>query len=78
MPMYEYECAECHAAFMRLRRMEQDDSDIVCPTCGSTDIQRQISVFATFSKDNSANLSLPLSGDGMCCSGGTCGCSAQN
>lgn len=75
MPMYEYECAECHATFMRLRRMDQDDRELACPTCGSMAIQRQMSVFATFSKDPARNLSLPLSGDGTCCSGGACGCS---
>lgn len=79
MPMYEYECRRCGAHFELRRGIDQADSDIVCTTCGATQVQRMFSVFAAVSKDSngfsSASFDAAADPGGSCCSGGTCGCS---
>lgn len=44
MPIHEYRCEPCGARFEILVR---HDNPPVCPTCGSTTLERQLSVFAT-------------------------------
>lgn len=59
MPIYEYECKKCGAVYELLRRMSDDDTDIICPECGKKkQAKKLISSF-------SAGDSLP--------SGGSCG-----
>jgi putative FmdB family regulatory protein len=43
MPLYEYECADCHAHFELLVR---ESTALECPTCHSTHLEKQLSVFA--------------------------------
>ena len=44
MPIYEYACQDCGAAFELLVR---SDTTPKCPTCASTHLDKQLSVFAT-------------------------------
>ena len=44
MPIYEYACQDCGAAFELLVR---SDTTPKCPTCASTRLDKQLSVFAT-------------------------------
>lgn len=76
MPMYEYGCQSCNSRFDRLRRMDQDDTGITCPVCDSDDVQRLISVFASYSRDTSIG-ALVESGStsGTSCGKGCPGCS---
>lgn len=46
MPIYEYACNACRRDFETLVR---SDSVPKCPECGSTDLAKKISVFATAS-----------------------------
>ncbi len=46
MPLYEYHCRDCGATFEMLRRIKDADSDLECPKCGSTEVERQFSTFA--------------------------------
>jgi putative FmdB family regulatory protein len=46
MPIYEYHCEGCGYAFEMLRRMADADSELQCPKCHSTCIERQFSSFA--------------------------------
>jgi putative FmdB family regulatory protein len=46
MPIYEYRCRSCGASFEMLRRMKDADSDLECPKCHATDVERQLSTFA--------------------------------
>lgn len=79
MPMYEYGCAECATRFDLLRRMDQDDTGILCPQCGSEHVHRKLSVCASFSKDSSSPASTVMAGGGGgCCGGGGCACGARN
>lgn len=47
MPIYEYRCRGCGNIFEMLRRMNDADSDLECPKCRSTKVERQFSTFAT-------------------------------
>ena len=43
MPLYEYECQGCHQQFELLVR---EQTVLECPSCKSTELQKQLSVFA--------------------------------
>ena len=43
MPLYEYQCRACQHQFELLVRTGQVPA---CPTCGSTDLERALSMFA--------------------------------
>ena len=63
MPLYEYVCSDCEAGFEKLVRRFGDDVD--CPSCHSSAVDRQLSVFAV----GSAPSSLAPCGAGSCESG---------
>ncbi|HLK33451.1 MAG TPA: zinc ribbon domain-containing protein [Terriglobales bacterium] len=46
MPLYEYQCGKCSYIFELLRRMQDADSDLECPRCHSTRVERQFSTFS--------------------------------
>ncbi len=46
MPIYEYACDGCGTKFEELRRAS-DESRVTCPHCGSGEVTRQFSSFAT-------------------------------
>ena len=62
MPIYEYICRECHNGFEMLVRASQPAA---CPSCSSTDLAKQLSVFAPSVKNGSA-AALPMSACGAC------------
>ena len=43
MPLYEYECQQCHHHFELLVR---EQTVLACPSCQSTELEKQLSVFA--------------------------------
>ena len=47
MPIYEYVCRSCEAEFEELVRMGTADADITCPSCGSHEAKRRLSVFSS-------------------------------
>ena len=63
MPLYEYHCQDCQRSFELLRRMNDDDTDVRCPHCGSPRIERDLSAFASFSPGG-APAAAPSSGSG--------------
>jgi putative FmdB family regulatory protein len=65
VPIYEYVCMECESHFEELvRNGEQPD----CPDCASSNVRKQLSVFAAH-----GTAQQPGYGSGGCC-GGSCGC----
>ncbi len=64
MPIYEYACADCGERFETLVR---SDTIPQCPQCCSTDLAKQISVFATNNP-----CSLPLECAPCCGVAGVC------
>ena len=51
MPIYEYECKECGYKFEVLQRLDQDDSDLICPKCNA---KKPVRVFSVFSSGDSS------------------------
>lgn len=43
MPLYEYQCTDCHTHFELLVR---EQTTLECPTCHGTHLEKQLSVFA--------------------------------
>ena len=50
MPIYEYRCGDCHqTSELFFKDMRQDEVEIVCSACGSEDVTKLFSVFASTS-----------------------------
>ena len=47
MPLYEYKCLKCGEKFELLRRINDDDSTVKCPKCGSNEVKREVTGFAS-------------------------------
>ena len=75
MPIYEYWCPECRSAFEKLRPMQSNDSEVVCPRCGSK-VKKMLSVVAAIGR-SSGDESYASSGGGCGC-GGNCSCRSNN
>lgn len=52
MPIYEYLCPECNGKFQKLVRGFADPPGLVCPRCGSGDVRRAVSRFATLKSED--------------------------
>jgi len=65
MPLFEYACRHCDREFETLVRANETPE---CPSCGGTDLERRLSVFAAHTNGSS-------SADAMAASGacGRCG-----
>ncbi len=68
MPIYEYKCAACGNCFEALR-FASDNEGPLCPKCGSPQVERQLSCFATGVAGGSGLAGLGTAGGG----GGGCG-----
>jgi putative FmdB family regulatory protein len=53
MPIYEYRCVECEERYEELVRVAADPPP--CPSCGSPEVVRLLSVFATEWKPSIVN-----------------------
>ena len=47
MPMFEFECRTCGQRFEDLCTSSDDTANVECPGCGSLDVSRRLSSFAT-------------------------------
>ncbi len=71
MPIYEYVCPHCEVKFEKLRPLSQAKESATCPECKEIS-ERVLSVFASFSKDESG-LTSPVGGNSCStCSSGSC------
>lgn len=52
MPIYEYLCPECHGKFQKLVRGFSDPPGLACPRCGSAQVRRAVSRFATIKSED--------------------------
>ena len=66
MPLYEYKCKKCDVSFEILQRNKEK---AVCPTCGSSSLEKLFSVFAKGASVASASSSAPASAPGSCGTG---------
>ncbi len=65
MPIYEYACNQCGHEFETLLR---SGAKAQCPGCQSSDLDKQLSVFATTTASSSAAAAMPAA----CGSCGSC------
>lgn len=72
MPIYEYVCTTCETKFDELVRDAQALT-ARCPKCGTSEVNRLLSVFATSNSTAGAPSDFSASSSGHCC-GGACGC----
>ena len=47
MPIFEFRCSECGASFEELVRSASATGEVLCPSCGSEQVVKQISTFAS-------------------------------
>ncbi len=47
MPMFEFECRACGERFEDLCPSSEETANVECPGCGSLDVVRRLSAFAT-------------------------------
>jgi putative FmdB family regulatory protein len=47
MPIFEFICEQCKKPFEELVRSSSSVDGLVCPKCGSPEIKRKISTFAS-------------------------------
>lgn len=70
MPLYEFECHECHTVFEELVRMGNTGEGLSCPQCQSAEIRKKMS---TFYGRSGGNGSYQAVGGHSCDCGGDCG-----
>ncbi len=54
MPIHEYACRDCGHHFERLVRASDAPGSLACPRCAGTQLDKQLSVFATASAPEAA------------------------
>jgi putative FmdB family regulatory protein len=65
MPIYEYRCHDCQRLFQKLQPVGAGSSGVVCPDCGSSQVERQLSTFASGpSTGSTAGVGGPAAGCG--------------
>lgn len=47
MPLFEFDCQECHRSFEELVRSASAASEVSCPVCGSPQVRKKVSTFAS-------------------------------
>lgn len=52
MPIYEYLCPACNGKFQKLVRGFSDPPGLACPRCGSPEVKRAVSRFATLKSED--------------------------
>lgn len=67
MPIYEYRCKHCESTFPKLQKVGASGEGIQCPECGSADVERMLSAFASGSSSEGA----ATSSGGAACTGFT-------
>jgi putative FmdB family regulatory protein len=68
MPIYEFACQACGEPFEELIWSSSEIDDVVCPQCGSRQVKRKMSAFATIGGGRSSGVR--TSGGGTCAPGG--------
>ena len=74
MPIYEYRCEKCESDFEQLIRSSRSDSAARCPSCGTTDVQRKLSLFGMASRDAAGKRTSATSGCSTCRASSCAGC----
>ncbi|MFA6541569.1 MAG: zinc ribbon domain-containing protein [Bacteroidota bacterium] len=77
MPTYEYICKECSAKYDVFHKVREIEEDVVCPSCGSAEHRKVMSVTMMSMGGDSYSSSYDSSSSSSCesgsCCGGSCG-----
>ncbi len=73
MPIYEYYCTNCEKQFEELV-LEKRPAVVHCPACGTNEVNRLISLFATTSPGASSFAEMSNASSGHSCGCGHCTC----
>ena len=57
MPIYEYRCKQCEERFEQLVPLRADHPPVTCPRCGTQEIRKLLSTFATTESSRSTGQS---------------------
>ena len=68
MPMFEFVCNDCGVPFEDLVFGNNMD-DVICPACGSGQVKKKLSTFATKVEGGASSLSFGSSSAASCGSG---------
>ncbi len=69
MPIFEFVCSQCDQNFEELLRSQSAVQDVTCPNCGSSEISKKISTFA--SRSTGGGYSFASGGSSGACSTGS-------
>ncbi|RME84710.1 MAG: zinc ribbon domain-containing protein [Caldilineae bacterium] len=69
MPIYEFACQNCATPFEKFVRSFSAVEAVKCPECGSADVERQVSTFASHVKGGSSAYASGTTGS-TCSTGG--------
>ncbi len=69
MPIFEFECKDCSESFEELVRSPSAIDEVVCPECGSLQVRKKISTFA--SRLTGSSFSLGSAASSSACSTGS-------
>lgn len=74
MPIFEYRCLSCPVSYEVFHNGREKQEDVVCPSCGSRQAKKLISLVAvaTHGKSQSVSRSEDCENGGGCCRGGMC------
>lgn len=65
MPLFEFVCTSCNQPFEELVRSASAMDGVVCPVCGSQEVKKKISTFAS-KVSGSSSFSLGASSAASC------------
>jgi putative FmdB family regulatory protein len=71
MPMYEFDCADCHESFEELVLSGSDVDSVSCPSCTSHRVSKKLSAFAVGAASG-GSFDTGYSGGSSCSGGGCC------
>ena len=64
MPLYGFICDDCHDDFEELVMSSSKADDVICPSCGSRKVQRQLSLVAGLQSSSGTSSSASCSPGG--------------
>jgi putative FmdB family regulatory protein len=73
MPLLEYTCQECSTLFEVLRGVTAEAEELVCPGCGSTNVEKALSTFRAKVGSNGSGQAMASPAAAARCSAG-CAC----
>jgi putative FmdB family regulatory protein len=45
MPVYDYQCKDCHKSFELVLTLTEHEKEVHCPHCGSRNVEQELTEF---------------------------------